>query len=91
MDFRRVDIDSSRPFYTVGGQSLGFANFSTGVHTFASNRSQLFHLETFDQLSFSPPGSRPVSKVDLERSQAKLNKLFLGDNLATLKVGAYSE
>ena len=31
-----------------------------------------FHLETFDQAaagykSFSPPGSRPVSKVDLER------------------------
>ena len=80
----------------VGGQSLGFTNFSTRVHTFASNRSQLFHLETFDQAaagykSFSPPGSRPVSKVDLERSQAKLNKVFLGDNLTTLKVGAYSD
>ena len=66
------------------------------VHTFASNRSQLSHLETFDQAaagykSFSPPGSRPVSKVDLEENQVKLNKVFLGDNLTTLKVGAYSD
>ena len=72
----------------VGGQSLGFTNFSTGVHTFASYRSQLFHLETFDQAavgckSFSPPGSPPVSKVDLGRSQAKLIKVFLGDSLTT--------
>ena len=94
MDFRRVDID--RPFYMVGGQSLGFTNFSTGVLTFASNRSLLFPLETFDQAaacykSFSPPGSRPVSKVDLKRSQAKLSKVFLDANLTTLKVGAYSD